>query len=264
MEVNEHESGMFSWADLPTPDALGSTKFYTKLLELDATESPVGEGAVYVMLSKNGKNSCAIYEMNEEMKSHPGAHPAWQCYFTVESADDTAAKVSALGGTVVQEPFDVMEEGRMAVMQDPTGAGFAVWEPQNSIGAQVFGEPGALAWGELYTHDTEAASKFYNGLFGWSVNKRPAADGSDYFEFHIEGRSAVGMMAIRPEWGEMPANWSIYFAVADLDDTIKRAKELGAADVSPPMEVEDVGRFAFLHDPQGAYVSFIQVRRPAA
>ncbi len=262
MEVTEHEPGMLSWADLPTPDAKASTDFYTKLLGLDATESPVGEGAVYVMLSKNGKNSCAIYDMGEEMKAQMGGHVAWQSYFTIGSADDTAAKVNSLGGTVIKEPFDVMEEGRMAVLQDSAGAVFSVWEPKNSIGSQVFGEPGALAWGELYTHHIDAASKFYKGLFGWSVNKRPAADGSDYFEFHIEGRSAVGMMAIRPEWGGMPPNWTIYFAVADLDDTMRKAKELGATDISPPMEVEDVGRFAFLHDPQGAYVSFIQVMRP--
>ena len=261
MEVTEHEAGMFSWADLPTPDAEGSKRFYSTLLELDATETPAGEDAVYVMLSKNGKNACAIYDMGEEMKRQVGGRPAWRSYFTVASAESTATRTKELGGSVVQEPFDVMGEGWMAVLQDSTGAGFAVWEPRSSIGAQVFGEPGSLAWVELYTHDTEAASRFYAGLFGWSFNKRQSADGGDYFEFNIKGRSAAGMIAIKADWGEMPASWSVYFAVADLDDTITRAKAMGATEVSPPLEVEDVGRFVFMHDPQGAYVAFIQVMR---
>lgn len=171
MKVTQHEPGMFSWADLPTPHLKGSTEFYTELLDLQATEMPVPNGGAYVMLSKGGDNVCAIYEMSQEMKRHPGAHPAWQAYFTVENADAIAAQVKASGGAIVQEPFDVMDEGRMAVVQDPTGAHFSVWQPNKSIGSQLFGEPGSLAWAELYTHDTEAAQKFYSEVFGWSVNK---------------------------------------------------------------------------------------------
>ena len=273
MEVRKHEPGMFSWADLATSDRAGSARFYTQLLGLEATEIPIGGSAVYVILNKGGKSVCAIYEMSEETKQQTGGHPAWQSYFTVESADGTAARIQELGGSVLQEPFDVMDAGRMVVAQDPTGAVFAAWEPRNDIGSHVFGEPGALAWNELYTHDTNAATTFYAGLFGWSFNKRPIAvplnspngssgsNGDDYFEFHIDGRSAAGMMAIKKEWGEMPANWSIYFAVADLNATIEKAKGMGAKEVMPPMEVEDVGRFVFMQDPQAAYVAFIQLTR---
>jgi len=100
---------------------------------------------------------------------------------------------------------------------------------------------------------------FYSGVFGWSVNTRVGADGEEYTEFHIGGQSAAGMLAIREEWGEMPAHWSIYFAVADLDATIEKARGMGANEVMPPMDVEDVGRFVFLQDPQGAYLAFIQI-----
>ena len=72
------------------------------------------------------------------------------------------------------------------------------------------------------------------------------------------------MMAIKKEWGEMPPHWSIYFAVADLDASISKAKGLGAQEVMPPMEVPDVGRLVFLRDPQGVYFAIIQMdRRPA-
>ena len=264
MEITKHEPGMFSWADLASTDEKGSRRFYTELLGLNATAFPMGEDAEYVVLSKDGKSVCAMYEMSPEVRQQAGGRPFWHTYFTVESADDAAAQVKSRGGAVVREPFDVMGEGRMAVAQDPTGAVFLVWEPKSGIGAQVFGEPGALAWSELYTHNTEAASDFYAGLFGWSVNRTRGANNDEYFEFQIDGRSAAGMMAIKKEWGEMPPHWSIYFAVADLDASIGKAKDLGAQEVIPPMEVPDVGRLVFIQDPQGAYFAMIQIdRRPA-
>ena len=119
----------------------------------------------------------------------------------------------------------------------------------------------ALAWTELYTTDAEAASKFYQGLFGWSVKVQPGVVEStdDYFLFHVDGRPAAGMLRIKEEWGEVPPNWSIYFAVADLDDAIQLATSMGANQVMPPMNVEDVGRFALVKDPQGVYLNFIQL-----
>ena len=260
MEVSKHEPGTFSWADLATTDGEGAKRFYTQILGLTATDIPMGDRPPYVMLGKNDKKVCALLEMDDEMRQQMGGRPAWHTYFTVESADAAAARVKELGGAIFMGPFDAMDSGRMAIAQDPTGAFFSVWEPRSHTGAQVFGEPGALAWTELYTHDTTSASRFYESLFGWSVNVKPGAVGStdEYFEFHIGGRSATGMLAIKEEWGEVPPYWSIYFAVADLDDAIERAKSMGAREVMPPMEVEGVGRFVPLQDPQGAYVNFME------
>ena len=263
MEVEKHQPGMFSWADLATTDRKGSTGFYTQLLEVEHKSIPVGIGVFYTILRKNEKSCAAIYDMPSQMRK-TGGRTAWKAYFTVESADAAAARAVELGGTVLQGPFNVFLEGRTALIQDPTGAVFSVWEPKRGIGAQLFGEPGALAWCELYTSDTGGASDFYAGLFGWSSAPGPAAVGAgEYLVQMIDDQPAAGMMAIREEWGEMPPSWSIYFAVADLDDARKRAKTLGATETTPPMEVEDVGRFVGLQDPQGAYVTIMQITRAA-
>ena len=264
MEVTKHQPGMFSWADLGTPDADGSKKFYTELLELDSTDMPMGEGMSYKMLSKAGKSSCAMYSMPDDMKQMTGGRPVWCSYFTVESADDTAARVKELGGTVMHGPFDVFTSGRMVVAQDPTGATFFSWEPKDHIGAQVFGDPGALAWTELYTHDTDAAARFYGGLFGWTAEAATSADGGEYTVYQLGGKPAAGMMAIREEWGEMPSYWSIYFAVADLDASLERVKGLGGKQIAPAIAMEGVGRFSFIQDPQGGYLSIIQLARGGA
>ena len=168
MKVTKHQPGMFSWADLATPDAEGSKKFYRELLELEAIDTAGGEGMVYTMLTKEGRSSCAIYEMPPDQKEMTGGRPRWTSYFTVEDADATAGRIQELGGTV-QGPFDVYTSGRIGFGVDPTGAVFAIWQPREQIGAEIFGEPGALAWCELSTHDTEAAASFYTGLFGWSA-----------------------------------------------------------------------------------------------
>ena len=259
MEIKKHEPGMFSWADMPSLDVEKAQAFYTRLLGLEATSTPMGPGMTYVVLNKKGKSCFAMYPVTEAEMKERGGQPYWLSYFTVEDADATSERMKELGGTVMHGPFDVFTAGRMAVAMDPIGAIFAVWQPKEGIGAEVFGEPGALAWNELYTHNTETAAQFYGGLFGWSPNRVNAADGGEYTEFQLNGKSAAGMMAIREEWGEMPANWSVYFAVDDLDASLEVAKGLGAKQITPAMKVEGVGRFSFIQDPQGCYLSIIQI-----
>ena len=72
----------------------------------EAQDNPMGPDMVYTMLKLNGKDVGALYQKGEEMKEVP-TH--WAVYVGVTSADETAAKAKVLGGTVVQEPFDVME-----------------------------------------------------------------------------------------------------------------------------------------------------------
>ncbi len=258
MDVSKHTPGMFSWADLGTPDLAGSKQFYTALLGLQAFDIAMGDAMGYSILLNGGRKAFALYDMPAELKQMTGGRPVWQSYFTVESADETAARIAALGGNVAQAPLDVMDAGRMVVGQDPTGGTFAVWQPRTQIGAEVFGEPGALAWNELYTHDTAAAAQFYAGLFGWSAEKTRSGDGGEYNLFSLGGQPAAGMMAIREEWEPMPPNWSVYLAVGDLDAALAQLQDLGGQQISPAMAVDGVGRFAFVCDPQGAYCTLIE------
>lgn len=251
---------MFSWAELATPDVGGATAFYTNLLELSATDMQMDDDA-YTIFQKGAKDVCGLYGVGEQELKRIGGRAVWRCYFTVDSAEEAAGRVRSLGGTVIHEPVDIGTDGRLAVAQDPTGALFIVWEPKDHAGAQVFGEPGSLAWAELYTRDTHTAASFYGELFGWHAGSTHSADGSGYTVYQLNGTPAAGMIAIREEWGPMPAHWSVYFRVADLDDSRARAVELGASELMPPMQVEGVGRFAFLQDPQGAVLAIIQYVR---
>ena len=126
----------------------------------------------------------------------------------------------------------------------------------------MFGEPGTLGWFELLTSDTDAAADFYAGLLGWTVRKKgPDVPGSDYIEFDNDGQPVAGMMQIQPEWGEVPPNWGAYFVVEDADGTMKQALEMGAKNMMGPIDVKGVGRIYPLQDPQGAYLSIIQMEQ---
>ena len=202
-ERSSYAPGTFSWADLTTTDTEGAKAFYTSLFGWDFEDTPIPDGGVYTMLSKNGKAVGALSAARE------GQPPFWNSYVTVASADDSAAAAREHGGTVFMEPFDVMDVGRMAVVQDPTGAFFAVWEPRASIGAELVNEPGALSITQLNTTDPERAQSFYEGLFGWRFESVASGE-VDYWGVYNGDRLNAGLMALPAETG-VPSHWFVYY-----------------------------------------------------
>jgi predicted enzyme related to lactoylglutathione lyase len=260
MEVTKHLPGTFCWVELATSDGPAAKKFYTSLFGWSFVDNPMGDAGVYTMLQKKGRDVGALYPMGPEQKGIP---PHWGSYVAVENANDAAAHAKELGATVMLEPFDVMEHGRMAVIQDPTGAVFSLWEPKSHIGARLVNEPGSFCWNELYTTDPARAADFYTGLFAWTKDSKHM-DFGEYVIFNFGGRNAAGMMKIPKEWGPVPPHWMVYFAVDDCDNTVEKAKSLGAQVTVPPTDIPEVGRFAMLTDPQGAGFSVIKLTMPAA
>jgi len=258
-ERTKHEPGTFSWVELATRDSAAAKRFYTSLFGWGVDEMPVGDGTTYTMLTKNGKRVGALYQMSAQQQGVP---PHWNSYVTVASADDSAAQAKKLGGNVMLEPFDVLDAGRMAVVSDPTGAVFSLWQPKRHIGADLVNEPGAFCWNELYTTDPNKAADFYMGLFGWTKDARHM-DYGEYVIFNRGGRQMCGMMQIPKEWGPVPPHWLVYFAVDDCDASVAKATSLGAKAMMPPMDIENVGRFAMLTDPEGAGFAVIKLNAPA-
>ena len=252
-EFSSHVPGTFSWVELATIDQKAGVAFYRGLFGWDLNEFPIGPTEVYSMLLMRGKEVAAAYSMRPEERQG-GVPPHWNLYVTVANVDETAGKAEALGAKMLAPPFDVMDVGRMAVVQDPTGAAFCLWQPTKHIGAKLLNEPGALCWSELTTRDTKAAESFYTKLFGWTVKHGAASAGVEYTEFSNPGQQpGVGML---PMPSNMPAGvpsfWMPYFQVADCDASAAIARELGASVMLPPQDIPKTGRFAILQDPQGA------------
>ncbi|MBI1796969.1 MAG: VOC family protein [Candidatus Eisenbacteria bacterium] len=245
-----HAPGTFCWPELSTTDQAGAKKFYSALFGWEMNDSPMGEGEFYTMIGLGGRGVGALYTMRKEEKSS-GAPPHWNSYVAVESADAAAARAKQLGATILADAFDVMDVGRMAIIQDPTGAVFCVWEAKKHTGAGVLGEPGSLCWTELMTRDTAKAGAFYTALFGWKTDVMTMGPMS-YTVFKRDDTGAGGMMAISPDMGQVPPNWMPYFAVTDTDAIVAKANQVGGRVIAPAQDVPNVGRFAVLQDPQSA------------
>jgi predicted enzyme related to lactoylglutathione lyase len=143
-ETPRYAPGTFCWVELGTSNGDGAKKFYTELFGWDFTDLPVGPGMVYTMLKQDGKDVGALYQMPPEMTAQ-GIPPHWLSYVSVARVDEAAAKAKEAGATLMKEPFDVMAVGRMAVVQDPTGAVFALWQAGTHSGSSIVNVPNSFA-----------------------------------------------------------------------------------------------------------------------
>ena len=252
-----HAPGTFCWPELATSDYAGAKRFYSGLFGWGVQDNDMGGGEMYGMLKQNDLDTGAVYRMGQEEAGRP---PHWNAYVAVASADEAAARAKQLGGTVLKEPFDVFDIGRMAVIQDPTGAVFCAWQAKKQSGVGVLDEPGSLCWTELLTRDAGKAAAFYTGLLPWGTEVMQMGP-TAYTVFKRGDASAGGMMEITPEMGPVPSYWMPYFAVTDCDASFAKAGELGGTTVVGPTNIPNVGRFAILHDPQGALFGILGPER---
>jgi uncharacterized protein len=261
-ETKAHTPGSFCWADLATNDPKAAKAFYENLFGWTSEDIPMGDDQFYTMLNIGGKNVAALYKLNEQQLSQ-GVPPHWLSYISVANAEETTTKVETLGGKVILPAFDVFDVGRMAVLQDPTEAVFAIWQPIKHIGAQLINQPRTMCWNELNTKNIEAAKAFYTKLFDWHDETKNYGQYA-YTEFFKDGKPVAGMMQITEEWGDVPPHWMVYFAVEDCDQSAQRAEALGGKICVQPTDIPQVGRFSVITDPDKATFSIIQLKGEAA
>jgi len=249
-----YPSGTFCWTDLSTPDPAGAAAFYGALLGWEGEAMPSGSAGGYWMMARDGNDVAGMMAMPEEPRA-AGAPPAWLSYVAVEDAGAAVGRVTELGGTVMTPAFDVLEAGRMALVQDPQGAVLGLWEPRAHIGAALVNDPGAMVLNQLNTSDPEAAARFYSDLFGWSVRK--VADlPQAYWGIENAGSLNGGLMGL-PPGAPAPPHWLVYFTSPDLDESARVIAREGGAVVVPAMPIPS-GRILVARDPQGAHFALFE------
>ncbi len=270
-ERDGYEPGVPCWVATVHPDPEKGVSFYTELFSWEATNlMPPESPSKYFVCTRRSSDVAAVAS---ERSSDATSVPAWDTYIWVESTDDTVAKVSAAGGSVVIEPFDLLHVARIAVVADPAGAVFGVWQPGEHRGAQLVNEPGAWSMSQLNTRDPEGAKAFYGRVFGWETDTFDMGEG-EITLWRLPGyvggeptqpvsREVVGVMV--PKSGdaeEVAAHWSVDFWVDDVDAAADKAAELGGEVKISPFDTS-VGRTAVLADPQSAVFSVSKVGRGA-
>lgn len=245
--------GAPNWFELATTDQAAAKAFYCGLMGWTAEDSPLSEGRHYTIFRREGREVAACYTPLPEQC----VPPHWSVYFRVADCDASAARACAAGGQVMVEPFDVMQHLRMAVIADPEGALFCLAEPRAHAGVELLQVPGSVGWVELATRDLGGAVAFYQTLFGWRLTEQPAP--SPYKVFHVDDHDYGGLLQMTEQWGDMPAHWSIYLQVADVDAALVRVIALGGTLAVPAFDVAGVGRIALFKDPVGAHAYLVTI-----
>ncbi len=275
MSEDRYIAGVPCWVDTTQPDPEAAVDFYGGLFGWEFEErTPPGSPGQYFVAQLRGRDVAGVGSQPEGMPPVP----AWNMYVSVDSADEIAGKVKDAGGSVLTEPFDVGNAGHMAVLADPEGAPFCVWEPKEWIGAHLVNEHATWNFNELNTRDPGGAQTFYRAIFGWEATTLVTGDGGftmwrrpGYGDFlaerdpGIRERQAAGgapegfedavawLIPMRDGQfsDDTPAHWSTTFAVDDADAVAEQAEKLGGTVLAPPFDAPWV-RTTVLRDPQGA------------
>ena len=255
MKPTEAAIGAPCWAELGTGDVPKSGEFYGSLFGWTVTTDARAEAGGYTTATLDDIPVAALSPLYA-----PGQPVAWTVSFAVLDADATAARAAEEGGAVVMAPTDIFDNGRFAVLRDPAGAMFDIWQPRAFHGFGLWDEPGAPCWAELATRDVPAANAFYQALFGWSISDH------DHPRLSAGGRRFGGVrdMAAGGVPDDVPPHWLLYFRTDSVAATAQRAAELGARTLTQPFHLPGTGYFATLRDPQGAVFALCASQREAA
>jgi predicted enzyme related to lactoylglutathione lyase len=273
LERDGYPAGVPCWVDTAQPDPEAAVKFYGDLFGWEFEDRmPADAPGRYFVARIQGSDVAAVGSQPDE------APTTWNTYIQVDSADDTTAKVRAEGGSVVAEPFDVTDAGRMSVVADPSGAVFCLWEPRGHRGAQLVNQPGSWNFSDLNTRDVEGAKAFYGAVFGWESSDLEFGDQAfsmfampgygDHLEERFPGTlerhqsfgappsfsSAVAWLQPMNDERfppDTPPHWSVTFTVEDADGMAATAVDLGGRVLVPPFDAPPT-RSAVLSDPAGA------------
>lgn len=278
-QVSKYPHGTFCWAELHSTNQSVATAFFQEVLGWELNAIPLGEYGFYNMMMKDGLPVAAISSTPPNLsdgsswyspllKFIPVAEGAdkpelprsmWANYISVDNVDALVEKVKEHGGTILEGPFDVMEEGRQLTVQDPSGAIISFWEARNHIGARLVNTVGAMLWNELLTREPEKAIAFYGAVLGWTFQKE---EGRDMWQIANGNRPNGTILKIQSHWANIPPMWQVYFTVANLDTALEKVTELGGQVYMGKTGVPEVGEFIFVADPSGASVYLMQVAEP--
>ena len=266
-----YPEGVPTWVDTEQQDPQAAQEFYGGLFGWTfTTVSPPG-APVYAIAALDGRDVAGLGQANDTA-------PAWNTYIAVDDAVSAAARLSAAGGEVTDDPGDVGPLGRFVSLRDPAGVPFRLWQAGQHSGAQAVNEPGAWNFSDLHTDEPDSVA-FYADVFGWSVQdlgfatmiRQPGY--GDHLEATVDPGIRERQEGIAPpsgfedaiawvaalEPGEA-AHWHVSFSVADRDDAAAQAQRLGA-EVLSTTDTQWT-RTALIRDPQGAVFTASQFTPP--
>jgi uncharacterized protein len=246
-------TGRFVWFEYVSKDVKKAQAFFGELFNWSTQDVPMPQGA-YTMIATSGDTIGGYLPTPEGAAPH--AH--WLTHLQVTDAKKSSEKIKSLGGKVLKDAMKVGDFGTMAVVADPHGGAFALWQPAKAE-PQPPKANGRFCWNELFSSDPAASVAFYSAIGGFSADTMEMGEMGTYHLLKSDSEPRAGIM--KQMMAEQPHAWLPYVQVASADATSDKAKRLGGTVIVPPTDIPNVGRFSIVADTQGAPIGLLQ---PAA
>jgi len=246
--TSNQPNGTPTWLDLGIPDLERAMDFYRALFGWEFLVGPQETGGYTMCLLRDRPVAALMPNDDPDAKDF-----WWQVYLAADDCDATVRRVVKAGGTVLVDPMDVMDQGRMAVVRDTVGAQFGLWQGRAHVGCQVVNEPNSLVRNDLVTPTANPARDFYASVFDFTLDRNDDLPDFDFtFLRRPDGHEVGGVFGLPTA---LKSQWSTTFEVADTDAVITAAVAAGGLSSAPDDMI--YGRLATITDPFGAEFSVI-------
>ena len=249
----------FVWYELTTTDAAAAEAFYAEVVGWTLQESGM-PGMKYTLLTTDAVPVAGLMALPREA-CDAGARPGWTGYVGVDDVDAFAGRVTKAGGKVHMPPTDIPNVGRFAIVADPQGAVFALFQPSSDMPRQAPDplKPGLPGWHELMAADGSSAFGVYAELFGWTKGETIDMGATGTYQLFTAGKDAIGGMMTKPAEVPIPF-WNYYFQVDAIGAAIERLTTGGGKVIHGPVEVPGGAWIVQAFDPQGALFSLVSAK----
>ncbi|MER5874870.1 MULTISPECIES: VOC family protein [unclassified Streptomyces] len=238
--------GVPCWVDAQLPDVRAGKRFYGELFGWTFPESAdetAGAGPM-IPAELDGAPVAGLTPKRD------GRMPTvWTVYFATPDARALTRRIAAAGGHVITAPTELPgpsgDLGSAALVTDPEGAVFGLWQPGSHAGFGRRHERRTFCWAELYARDTATVDRFYGTLFHDALFGPDATP--DFGRVPVTG--------VFP--AEMPPHFLVHFGVGDCDEALGTVTRLGGRVQVPPFDAS-YGRVAVVTDNQGASFAVLE------
>lgn len=243
--------GSVCWYELCTPDPVAAGAFYKHVLDWDMNDT-ARAGRPHMVASAGGTLIGAVLGGLDR-----ASRPDWMFYFSVEDCAALAAAVRAAGGQVLVSSVEGSESRPYAVLTDPQGAAFGIFQRLPGEAASAFNpqRPGHGHWHELSTSNPQAAMGFYRSHFRLHAGERYELPGLGHYHGLVQGRQDFGAIAAAAppgqEGGGTPG-WRVCFGVERIAPALQRIRDAGGQVLTGPLPCPGGAWMAQARDPLGA------------
>ena len=210
--ANVSEKHNFVWVDLSTYDVRVARRFYSALF---GWSYDTGVGG-YFNARRGNRVVSGLYQTPKELRDVVPAF--WMSYILVNDVEKTVAEARRVGGTI--EFTDTSPAGRVALIRDPLGAGFTVYQG-SAPSARTTDQVGTFIWNELYVSDAAKVIPFYQKVFGWQITQ----SAPNTYAVSNNGQRIATIHHGKEElrFDGQYQYWVVSFAVSDLDSSTAHA-----------------------------------------